>query len=532
MMTVARSIALGAMVAAATSALVYAAPLEYNPYTPVELNAPLTSSHPAYGAKTKGSCAKPDIPIDPNAAHAQSVAVLNKEASRKLRDMEDASGTDIDDLSSFFGEKLEVDFTTLRDQFAYASAPNAPWPGSYWPTFQDGINHVWKHGEASASEKYAKAFGLDVADFKDRISANNGVDSCKTNTACSSDADCPSGIPCAKREGAISGNCIPTWYGICHAWAPAALLEEEPKCNAEKNGVTFHVMDIKALLTEVYDGADINTVFTGARFNGPDSPVSVDQYGRFTDATRRDIGAGFFHIAISNIMGKHQTSIIIDVAADSEVWNQPVWSYHVQTMEIIDTAEACSKYFGTSSYPFNSEMVHLAYVKTTVTWAVEAYIDGPLVSTGGVSSYTVSNDYEYLLELNANNVIIGGEWVGDSKEDHPDFLWFATGKPDISAETSAGLKYADVRDLLELSLACNNTGNSTDAPAIETNDTTPEPAIPGKTKGDIESGKGKAESGKNTYTPAPTATTPTHACSNGHGGCDGGADARADYGSA
>ncbi|KAG6615914.1 elicitor-like transglutaminase [Phytophthora cinnamomi] len=446
MVMVARSIAaLGAAVAAASTVMVQAAPLEYNPYTPVELNAPLTASHPAYGAKPKSDCVKPVVPVDPNAAHAQSMAVRGDAASRMLRDMEDASGTDVDDLASFFGEKLEVDFTTLQKHYAYATASSAPWPGSYWPTFQDGINHAWKHGEASASEKYARAFDLDAADLKNRISASNGIDSCNSNTACYSDTDCSSGVPCAKREGASSGYCIPTWYGICHAWAPAALLEDEPKCNVEKNGVMFHVMDIKALLTEVYDGADINTVFTGARFNGPDSPASEDQYGRFTDATRRDIGAGFFHIAITNIMGKHQTPFIIDVAADSEVWNQPVWSFHVQTMEIVDTAESCTKYFGTTSYPFNDKMVRLAYVKTTVMWAVEAYVDGPLVSTGKVNSYTVSNDYEYLLELDASNAIIGGEWVGDSKEDHPDFLWFATSKPDISTETSVGLKYANQR---------------------------------------------------------------------------------------
>ncbi|KAG6615884.1 elicitor-like transglutaminase [Phytophthora cinnamomi] len=119
MVMVARSIAaLGAAVAAASTVMVQAAPLEYNPYTPVELNAPLTASHPAYGAKPKSDCVKPVVPVDPNAAHAQSMAVRGDAASRMLRDMEDASGTDVDDLASFFGEKLEVDFTTLQKHYA------------------------------------------------------------------------------------------------------------------------------------------------------------------------------------------------------------------------------------------------------------------------------------------------------------------------------------------------------------------------------------------------------------------------------
>ncbi|GMF17355.1 unnamed protein product [Phytophthora lilii] len=39
----------------------------------------------------------------------------------------------------------------------------------------------------------------------------------------------------------------------------------------------------------------------------------------------------------------------------------------------------------------------------------ESYSDGPLVSTGKIDSYTTSKDYEYLLELDANYNIIGGE---------------------------------------------------------------------------------------------------------------------------
>ena len=32
------------------------------------------------------------------------------------------------------------------------------------------------------------------------------------------------GESCSMREGQTSGRCIPTWWGICHAWAPAAIL--------------------------------------------------------------------------------------------------------------------------------------------------------------------------------------------------------------------------------------------------------------------------------------------------------------------
>ncbi|KAL3664716.1 hypothetical protein V7S43_010465 [Phytophthora oleae] len=445
------------------------------------LGAPMNECNPAYGGEIDPTC-MPAVAITDTEGCEQatgsamdeivgSLTGTSADGTRSLRRMEDASNSDVADLESYFGESLELDFTTLKEQYSSASAPTTPWPGSYWPTYQDGINVIWKSGDVSASEKYANAFGLDPTDFKNKISVKTGIDSRSNSTQCTADTDCTSrndGSVCAKRKEAESGYCIPTWYGICHAWSPAALLEAEPLCDVVKNNQTFHVLDIKALITDVYDGSSISTVFTGARFNGPDSPEDMDTYGRYTSAPRRDLGPGFFHIAIANILGKHKQSFILDVTAGSQVWNQPVRSYQVQTMELVDADEASQKYFGVSPYPFNSEMVYLAYVKTTVSWIVEAYADGPLVSSGQVDAYTVSDDYLYVLELDANYAVIGGEWVEGSKTDHPDFLWFPTAKPDASTVTSTGLSYAHVQELLELSLACGSSGSTSENASAST----------------------------------------------------------------
>jgi hypothetical protein len=449
-------IAFVAAAAMASTALVQASPLQYDPYTPVNISVPLTSSHPAYGAQTS-KCVEPIVLKDPNQAKAESMT-LQGTLYRKLLSMEDSTNSDIQDLETFFGSKMEVNFKTLKQQqYLSGQAPSTPWASSYWPTYQDSINHVWRDGEASPSEKYAKAYGLDVTSFMNKVSARNGVDSRKRNPACSTDSDCSGrndGSVCAKRAGSSTGYCIPGWFGICHAWAPAAILEAEPQCDVTKNGVTFHVMDIKGLVTSLYDGAALKTVFTGARFNGPDSPANKDQYGRFTNAARRDLGAGYFHIAITNIMAKQKRSFVVDVTAGSEVWNQPVRSFKVKSMDLVNTRTASMRYFGTPSYPFNDKMVRLAYVKTTFSWISESYEDGPLVSSGDIDSYTASRDYEYLLELDASSNIIGGEWVGRSKEDHPDFLWFPTAKPASNAVAPTGLSYANVQELLKLSQSC------------------------------------------------------------------------------
>ncbi|KAF4045287.1 Transglutaminase elicitor [Phytophthora infestans] len=455
-------VALSVVIAAATLELAQATPLQCNAYMPTGADAFLTDDHPAV-MKDYNGAVPVEYPVD------QCNAAGSAESTRKLRRMEDAPGSDISDLETYFDESLEVDFTTLKEKYSSAAAPKIPWPGSYWPAYQDSINVIWRTGEKSASAKYAEAFGLDPIDFMNKISAQNGVDAHSNNTKCAADTDCASlkdGSVCAIRKDAPSGYCIPTWYGICHAWAPAAMLEDEPKCDVVKNGQTFHVMDIKALVSDIYDGSAIPTVFTGARFNGPDTPVMMDEYGRYTSAARRDLGAGFFHLAITNIMGKHEQSFIIDVTAGAQVWNQPVRSYEVQKMELVDNAQASQQYFGTSVYPFNSEMVYLAYVNTTVTWVVEAYADGPLATADRVEPYTVTDYYEYLLELDADYAVIGGEWVERSKTDHPDFLWFPTAKPDESTVTKTGLSYANVKELLESSVACGGAENTSKTASI------------------------------------------------------------------
>ncbi|KAE8974455.1 hypothetical protein PR003_g25579 [Phytophthora rubi] len=154
-------------------------------------------------------------------------------------------------------------------------------------------------------------------------------------------------------------------------------------------------------------------------------------------------------------MGKQKRSFVVDVTAGAEVWNQPVRSFTVRNMDLVNTRTASMRYFGTPTYPFNDKMVRLAYVKTSFSWIFESYIDGPLVSTGRIDSYTTSKDYEYLLELDINYNIIGGEWVGNSKEDHPDFLWFPTGRPAANTVTSVGLSYANIQELIQQSLTCN-----------------------------------------------------------------------------
>jgi hypothetical protein len=377
------------------------------------------------------------------------------QAPAQERTLEETS-SDLQKLESHFGTAMELNVNKLASSAAYYVMP---WPSSYWATYLDGINYRWSSAsEPSATEKYASAFGLDPDALMTSVSKATGVlsmasssTSCWTNWDCAGEGD---GSVCARRDGETQGYCIPTWYGICHAWSPAALLEPEPNCAVSYNGVTFQPMDLKALVSEVYDGASIATVFTGARFYGPESADATDEYGRFTDASRRDLGPGFMHVALANILGRLNASVVMDVTAGAEVWNQPIYSYSVVTQTERTPSDAASQYFGASTYRFNSEAQRIMYVETSVSWMVETFEDGGLVASGRASTYMSSKTYSYLLELDNAYNILGGEWVGDSQSDHPDFLWLPEARPDLSTVTEAGLSYQNVRTLLDMATNC------------------------------------------------------------------------------
>ncbi|DAZ95252.1 TPA: hypothetical protein N0F65_002364 [Lagenidium giganteum] len=429
----------------------HAAPIDAASYMALDDVSILDHSHPAFGAALDPAASITVVSSDDDIGAGAS---NRTDGESGILPMEVNPNPDTQRLQSYFGTPME---TNVNKLVKAAQVSPLPWPSSYWPVYLDGINARWNGNDASPAEKYARAFGLDPKKFTDTISRNNGILSQSWRRACGSNADCDGlndGSECGIRSGESRGYCIPTWFGICHAWAPAAMLEAEPKCAVNKNGVTFRPFDIKALITQIYDGASAGVVFTGVRYNGPVNGPK-DQYGRFTDAAYRDLNAGYFHVAFSNILGRFKRSFILDVSAGPEVWNQPIRGYNVVEQKTYTPVDAARQFYRANAYPFNANAVSIQYVRTRFSWIVEAYEDGPLVSTGRVNQYTNTVDYTYLLELDASGNIIGGEWLGRSNGEHPDFLWFVTAQPSVDTVTNVGLSYKNVRALLDASVRGN-----------------------------------------------------------------------------
>jgi hypothetical protein len=124
-----------------------------------------------------------------------------------------------------------------------------------------------------------------------------------------------------------------------------------------------------------------------------------------------------------------------------------ILGYAASTVEVTVTAGGTVP----TSYAFNGSAVKLIQVKAEVDYIGESSSETDGHLGGQIDRYTHTDHYDYVLELDAAGKIIGGEWAGESKLAHPDFLWLPTG---MGRNTSAGGKitWANVKSLLDKSL--------------------------------------------------------------------------------
>ena len=361
-----------------------------------------------------------------------------------------ASGSEVDKLPASWSAQddphildFDNDFITLLDELpTEGQAASAPWTGSYWPTHEDSINYRWdKSGPdtLSPAAKFEKAFGREG--IVESVSANYGIDSRVTATVCTQKSDCDSkkSEVCAKRDGATEGRCIETWFGICHAWAPAAAMTQEPTRSVFHNGVEFKINDLKALVTLSYTSG-LKTRFLSKRCNakddGTEDGIQFDEYGVPTDEFEEcaDTNAGTFHVVAANYLGIKKKAFVEDRTFDYQVWNQPVMGFRVQSgypkKLSASQANTLMSAEGEEDYLFNSKAAQWRHVRTSVSYIIESpsELDGNLNET--LDTYTRQDFYEYILELDSAGHVIGGEWLGVSKKKHPDFLWAPESKSD------------------------------------------------------------------------------------------------------
>jgi hypothetical protein len=231
------------------------------------------------------------------------------------------------------------------------------------------------------------------------------------------------------------------WEGICHGWSQAAINYPEPDriIYLNKSGIKVPIgaSDVKALLAmhEAYNYLGETYGFAGKRCKVKGKVVGeADDRDHPSDRNYppedlaesfdcRDVNAGAFHIIISNMLGIHGKGFVADIDRFNDVWNQPIAAYKT---EIIGEEPV--------------ESVHFQYgvsrrirIKLKMTYGEELKFYTPELEAQGHQNFVsklpvtltphqkfLTRQYEYIVELNNQDSIIGGEWLTQTR---PDFMW-------------------------------------------------------------------------------------------------------------
>lgn len=282
------------------------------------------------------------------------------------------------------------------------------WSGDYWAFKFGGINLRWNadkvHGHKLVSPNRSQLFSMSLEDL--------------AKLAPSEKYDLFTGrydYPLRDEVAAKTSYRAKEWEGICHGWAPAAMNHKEPTpkvmINPDGVAIPFGSSDIKALISYYYAfGFEVeNTHQMGRRcFKG--------EFLNFDKDCSQDLNAGAFHVVLTNKIGIEKAGFLADMDRFKEVWNHPVYGY--KTVVVKDNIKPKR-----SSARGSKKLIHL---KSEVFYITENENRWDPV-LGTKDQLIVKKDYEYFLDIDADNNIIGGEWK--SKE-RPDFLWTKT-RPEV-----------------------------------------------------------------------------------------------------
>lgn len=222
------------------------------------------------------------------------------------------------------------------------------------------------------------------------------------------------------------------WAGHCEGSALAVQWFKpiHPVTYPTQGGqlITIYPHEIRGLLAywlKGYRAGETGFKISGNRVDpGVSSRV---QGGRPVEKTVRDVNPGLFMIALGNFIGSAKESLTADISPTEEVLNFPIVGYEVLEQRILSGAEV------NDIRRFNPKAVNFATTKLKVTYVDNHRVIVPTERT----PKTFDKTYEFVLELDHDGKIVGGEWMGASQKDHPDFI-FQDGKSEVALGETTG----------------------------------------------------------------------------------------------
>jgi hypothetical protein len=235
-----------------------------------------------------------------------------------------------------------------------ASATETPWSGWWWPA---KVNHLvlGYRGEPGALFKHDQVSGKQSAAWEQGTyyhSSPNGAD----------------------------------WWGHCHAWAAASLLEKEPRHDVYYGSQVFHVGEMKGLLSEAHysDRAQ----FWGRRNNG--NPGDDLQ----------DMSPLLVWQVLRSQINQKKTGVVFDLNPGPQVWSYPAYRYHLAYQPV-----------GGNTYQGQ-----------LTVWLANFQVHPDVLGT-----VPEQKNYTFTFQANGNQLVYGTDrWTGASVNDHPDFAWYPT----------------------------------------------------------------------------------------------------------
>ena len=247
--------------------------------------------------------------------------------------------------------ELDSDVKSVEegDLYEHGVASYKPWSGPWWPMCDGGLN--------VPLGKYDKITGHASVDWENKHN--------------------------------LAGNFreLPDWFGFCHAWAAASILEKEPqqirRISHAAGQLSLETGDQKGLVTACHTRDLANT--WGTRFNEGSDPDAFDDL--YPDQLWR---------LLNQYVGKHGVPVVLDINPGPEVWNFPVFEYAVKYRPSGD------KYNGTMVIQLADDAVAPNFLGTKV----------------------IKKTYTFSFRMKDGCIEEGsGQWTGDSVNDHPDFAW-------------------------------------------------------------------------------------------------------------
>lgn len=301
------------------------------------------------------------------------------------------------------------------------------WSGYYWPNYVGGLGFRYndryfpkgKYGKSRTyvQKKPSSAISNDLLSPSEKYDIVMGIS-----------PEEPGSL--TKQQWSLAAKefqetrKVETWQGICNGWAAASINFPAPKhavtIPSSRGDITFEPEDIKALGSLLYAQGKFESAFNGFRCF-TDDPDRRD--GRVTTPECFDVNPADWHLIVTQQLGVNKKPFIIDYVHSKEVWNKPVVGYSLRYFDIKKRSRVTDDYrevirpnkkVNIFRRFRNPETVYVLGVHMTTKLLFGANEDSRVAQT----FKTV--EYSYLLELDANHRIIGGEWI---TEKHPDFAW-------------------------------------------------------------------------------------------------------------